>query len=80
MDNFNDYHNQSLLLSNIHSFSLWKIYYCYDKNKQQKEKTEQKSYLYGKFGVQNFRVSSWKMMTLCYSVSCTAMTIFSSYK
>lgn len=80
MDNFNDYRNQSLLLSNIHSFSLWKIYYCYDKNKQQKEKTEQKSYLYGKFGVQNFRVSSWKMMTLCYSVSCAAMTIFGSYK
>lgn len=38
VDNFNDYHNQSSLLSNIHSFSLWKIYYCYDKKKQQKEK------------------------------------------
>lgn len=42
VNNFNDYHNQSLLLSNIHSFSLWKIYYCYDKNKQQKKKNWRK--------------------------------------
>lgn len=39
------------------------------KTNNKKKKTEQKAYLYGKFGVQNFRVSSWKMMTLCYSVS-----------
>lgn len=82
VDNFNDYHNQSLLLSNIHSFSLWKIYYCYDKNKQQKEKKLNKNLTFManlEYKISKYKIS-WNMMNFCYSVSCTDITIFGWYK
>lgn len=56
------------------------ILLLWQKQTTTRKKLNKKSYLYGKFGVQNFRVSSWNMMNLCYSVSCAAMTIFGSYK
>lgn len=70
VDNFNDYHNQSLLLSNIHSFSLWKIYYCYDKNKQQKEKKLNKNLTF--MANLEYKISEslpgtwWIFVTLCF--------------
>ena len=38
VDNSNDYHNQSLLLSNIHSFSLWKCTTVTTKTNNKKKK------------------------------------------